>query len=244
MSILPYIFSIPITICSTFRSSHMLYFQKALLYKIYRILFQTKKMLVNHIVFYVSTNILSFHHLGIYIKEIQKNPFAILEELNFEYTEQNPDFEWNYKVLSDVLSHFDGRYPRLLEQLDQAKKIYEESDVLSTYNKFLERFESNFPNHEIMFEKMLINDLFFKQFPFQKNFKLWDQYLSICGTYVLLRYLAINLSYSKDTLEDLIDILSKTFTVTGHSEFDKELSGYFNDNSLNNLDILAKIILI
>lgn len=183
-------------------------------------------------------------HLGVYLKETQKNPLITLEEVNFSFTEQSLDFEWIYNVLSDVLSHFNGRYPRLLEQLDQVKKMYEESDVISTYNKVLERFKHNFPNHEVMFEKMLINDLFFKQFPFQKNFKPWDQYLSVIGTYVLLRHLALNLSYSKDTIEDLVDILSKTFTVIGHSEFDRELAGYFNDYGLNNLDILAKITLI
>ncbi|MDT8336439.1 MAG: flagellin lysine-N-methylase [Candidatus Izemoplasmatales bacterium] len=183
-------------------------------------------------------------HLGIYLKETQNNPLITLDEINFLFAEENSDIKWIYNVLSEVLSHFNGRYPRLLEQLDQVKKIYEDSDIKLIYLKVLEKFENQFPNHEIMFEKMLINDLFFKQFPFQKNFKLWDQYLSICGTYVLLRYLAINLSYSKDTSEDLIDILSKTFTVIDHSEFDKELADYFNDNNLNNLDILAKITLI
>jgi len=83
--------------------------------------------------------------------------------------------------------------------------------------------------------------LFFKQFPFQTNFTLWDQYLAVCGTYILLRYLTINLMHELKTSESLIDIFSKTFTVISHSEFDRQIAGIFAKEGVCNVDKVAKI---
>ena len=45
------------------------------------------------------------------------------------------------------------------------KQIYNEVDIASTYRLKIEEFTSAFPEHEIYFEKVLTNNIFYKQFP-------------------------------------------------------------------------------
>ena len=181
-------------------------------------------------------------HLGIYLKALEINPNIELSDIDFSFEEPKKDINESYQILWEIFDDLYGRYPRLTEQLEGAKSLYINKDVNSTYLLARESFELILPNHEILFEKLLINDIFFKQFPFQKNFSVWDQYIALCGTYLLLRYLAINLMFYKRTKDDFIDIISKSFTVITHSEFDKLISSLYKRKNINNINTLAKII--
>jgi len=182
--------------------------------------------------------------LGIYLKALEINPNVELSEIDFSLEEVENKVNESYQILWEIFDNFYGRYPRLTSQLEEAKSLYINKDVNSTYLLAKESYELLLPNHEIMFEKMLINDLFFKQFPFQNNFSVWDQYIALCGTYLLLRYLAVNLMLTKKTQDDFIDIVSKSFTVISHSEFDKQISSFFKRKNINNINTLAKIMKI
>lgn len=181
-------------------------------------------------------------HLGRYLKAIETNIDVKYGDLDLIINEHDESVDESYQILWELLDDFNGRYKRLSEQLDETKSFYLLKDVNATYKQARDKFDQTIVKHEIWFEKMLINDLFFKQFPFQNNFQISDQYLALCGTYVLLRYISINLMYDKSTLEDFIDITSKSFTVISHSEFDKLLASLMKRYNLHVSDNLAKIM--
>jgi len=181
-------------------------------------------------------------HLGRYLKAIETNIDAKYENLDLSIERHDESVDESYQILFELLDNFEGRYKRLSEQLDEAKSFYLLKDVNATYKEIRHKFYQTIEKHEIWFEKMLINDLFFKQFPFQTNFQVSDQYLALCGTYVLLRYISMNLMFNKYTLDDFIDITSKSFTVISHSEFDKLLASLMKRYNLNDTGNLAKIM--
>jgi hypothetical protein len=181
-------------------------------------------------------------NLGKYLSVMGENTQIDLNEIDFSFNIPEYDIDENHQLLWSLLEMFDSKYKRLDEQLSEARSNYLLKDVAEVYNKNKEHLERTINNHEIYFEKMLINDLFFKQFPFQNNFSVYDQYLALCGTYVLLRYLTLNLMTNKSSIDDYIDILAKSFTVISHSEFDKLISSFMKRLEIKELASLSKIL--
>lgn len=177
--------------------------------------------------------------LGVYLKDQDNtlNPNAMSKTF-----ELKANIEENYQILESVLSRFNGKYPRLLSLINQVQNVYKDGDYLDKYNKALNSFNNAFPNHEIMFEKMLINDLFFKKFPFNPYSGFYNQYMTVCGTYILIRYLTINLIESHQSKEALIDLLSRIFTVISHSEFDNNLVQHLQNAGIYKLDQIEILI--
>jgi len=181
--------------------------------------------------------------LGVYLDTLDKHSNINILNTNDKHDiikiETVNDY---YQIIWKLFDRFNGKYPRLEAQLEEAKSLYINKDVNEIYFLAKKNFESLFSNHEIMFEKVIINDLFFKQFPFQTNFNVKDQYIALCGTYILLRYLSISLMYTKTTIEDFIDLISKTYTVISHSSFDAVISTFIRQLNLENHYTLAKIM--
>jgi hypothetical protein len=152
------------------------------------------------------------------------------------------DIDLLMEFINNLKTFFDDRFPRLLNQLNQSLENFNSASNSIEFNKRLARFKDLFNNEEILFEKMIINDVYFKQFPFQTNFKPWNQYLALCASYIITKFIAINLVNEKSNLEELIDILSLSYTVISHSDFDKLISVFMNEEGYNNLSKLAKLI--
>jgi hypothetical protein len=181
-------------------------------------------------------------HLGKYLLAIGENSHVGLDQVDFSFDVPDFDANENHQTLWGLLDFFYLRYKRLDEQLSESRSNYLVHDVTEVYLRNKEHFNKVIENQEIYFEKMLINDLFFKQFPFQNNFSVHDQYLAVCGTYILLRYISLNLMVNKTTKSDFIDILSKSFTVISHSEFDKLISTFMKRLEITDLASLSKIL--
>jgi hypothetical protein len=181
-------------------------------------------------------------HLGKYLLAIGENSHVGLDQVDFSFDVPDFDANENHQTLWGLLDFFYLRYKRLDEQLSESRSNYLVHDVTEVYLRNKEHFNKVIENQEIYFEKMLINDLFFKQFPFQNNFSVYDQYLAVCGTYILLRYISLNLMVNKTTKSDFIDILSKSFTVISHSEFDKLISTFMKRLEITDLASLSKIL--
>jgi hypothetical protein len=142
------------------------------------------------------------------------------------------------EFIADYVSLFTGLYPRLDEQLTEASVVYEKNK----YEELLDSFNLIVTNQEVYFEKMLVNDLFFKQFPYQVNFPVEGQVLALVATYFLLRYISIALMKNQNNIEGFIDIVSKTFTVTAHSVFDRQIANLMREKNLIDHNSLIKIL--
>ncbi|MBN1970170.1 MAG: flagellin lysine-N-methylase [Candidatus Delongbacteria bacterium] len=181
-------------------------------------------------------------HLGQYLNAMTGNTQIDIVDIDFSFDLPECNINENHQVLWSLLDLFNSKYKRLDEQLSESRRNYLLHDVVEVYSINKEHLDKTIEDHEIFFEKMLINDLFFKQFPFQSNFSVHDQFLSVCGIYVLLRYLTLNLMSNKNTKNDFIDILAKSFTVISHSEFDKLISSFMKRLEITDLASLSKIL--
>ena len=89
------------------------------------------------------------------------------------------------------------------------------------YLRAKEHFETTFPKWEIWFEHMLVNHMFFEQFPFQDRPESpWDEFVAISSLYALLRFLSLGCMADKTSFTDFIDMAAATFRLVEHTSFD------------------------
>jgi len=135
-------------------------------------------------------------------------------------------------------------YPRLNNLLDKSLQIYEGDNFKTLFEAKRIFFNNHYNNWENMFEKMLMNDMFFKQYPYQKNMSKEESAFALVATYIILRVIVISLIDLDSTKEDLIDILSTAYTVISHSSFDKQVAAKLkslHQKKWNIFSLLAQI---
>jgi hypothetical protein len=96
---------------------------------------------------------------------------------------------------------------------------------------------------EVMFEKIIINYLFYSQFPFSRQlYSIWDEFASLCGIYLFLRYLTIGYMAEKSSLSDFIDAVSAAFRLISHTSFDRNIDILLKQENITSLDQLANLV--
>lgn len=99
--------------------------------------------------------------------------------------------------------------------------ITQTSDNFKHYLHAKKHFETTFPKWEIWFEHMLVNHMFFEQFPFQDRPESpWDEFVAICSLYALLRFLSLGYMADKTSIPDFVDMAAATFRLVDHTSFD------------------------
>lgn len=82
--------------------------------------------------------------------------------------------------------------------------------------------ETTFPYWETFFEHLLVNHMFFAQFPFQdRPESLPQEYTALCAVYILLRFLTIGCMADSDAEDDLVDTCAALFRLIEHTSFDR-----------------------
>ena len=95
-------------------------------------------------------------------------------------------------------------------------------DALPRYFAAKSHFEQLFPNWEVFYEHMLVNHMFFSQFPFQdRPESMHSEQVALCAVYTLLRFLGLGCMAERESASDLIDVMSAAFRLIGHTEFDR-----------------------
>lgn len=123
---------------------------------------------------------------------------------------------------------------RLLEMLDERSdsiRSYGEAALTyfgsgeSEFDKYLlarEQFEQLIPTWDIWFEQMLVNHMFFVQFPFQdRPVALKDEFLALCAVYILLRFLCLGWTAGHQDMDAAVDVCAAAFRLIAHTEFDR-----------------------
>ena len=78
------------------------------------------------------------------------------------------------------------------------------------------------PQWETWFEHMLVNHMFFAQFPFQdRPVDLMDEFIALCAIYILLRFLCVGCMADQTDAEKAIDVAAAAFRLIDHTEFDR-----------------------
>lgn len=127
-----------------------------------------------------------------------------------------------------------------LEALEHMLSLLEESNSIREYSKTAlacfgndenafaryeaaaARFAALLPQWETWFEHMLVNHMFFVQFPFQdRPVTLKDEYLSLCAVYLLLRCLLVGCLAENGSITRAVDVAAAAFRLVDHTEFDR-----------------------
>ncbi len=127
---------------------------------------------------------------------------------------------WIAKKLTSLL---DARHHSIHDYGEKALAYFGNDDgSLARYQQAKEHLETAFPQWETFYEHMMVNHMFFTQFPFQdRPESLPQEYTALCAVYMLLRFLTIGAMAESDAEEDLIDVCAALFRLIEHTEFDR-----------------------
>ena len=127
------------------------------------------------------------------------------------------------RVAGRMLEMID-RSSRSVHDYGEAALAYFGSDgeAFRRYGVAREHFERLLPQWETWFEHMLVNHMFFIQFPFQdRPVSLREEFLALCAVYALLRFLCLGWTAQHDAADDAVDVAAAAFRLIDHTEFDR-----------------------
>ena len=88
------------------------------------------------------------------------------------------------------------------------------------YHDAMLQFLNTAPDWEAWFENLLVNHMFFSQFPFQdRPVSLTEEITALFSVYALLRFMTIGAG--DGTTERLVDIIAALFRLVDHTQFDR-----------------------
>lgn len=94
--------------------------------------------------------------------------------------------------------------------------------AFARYQEAKRRFETLIPQWETWFEHLLVNHMFFVQFPYQdRPVAPKEEFLALCAVYVLLRFLCVGWAAEHDEESALVDVTAAAFRLIDHTEFDR-----------------------
>ncbi len=97
-----------------------------------------------------------------------------------------------------------------------------QADPFAAYEAANARFTAILPQWETWLEHLLVNHMFFVQFPFQdRPVSLKDEYLSLCAVYTLLRCLLVGCLAEGGNQVRAVDVAAAAFHLVDHTEFDR-----------------------
>lgn len=129
------------------------------------------------------------------------------------------------QIICAVLERLDERSDNIKEYGKLALSRFMK-DENHTQNRT--QFLSTCPCWESWFENMLVNHMFFSQFPFQdRPVSLRDEVPALFSIYALLRFLMIGAG--DGTMERLINIAAALFRLVDHTAFDRYVAVIFKE---------------
>ena len=124
-----------------------------------------------------------------------------------------------------------GRMLAIMDERSQSIRDYGEAALayfgkgepeLARYVTASAYFSQICPQWEIWFEHMLVNHMFFTQFPFQdRPVSLRNEYFALCAVYILLRFVCVGWMAGRENADELVDVAAAAFRLIDHTEFDR-----------------------
>lgn len=100
--------------------------------------------------------------------------------------------------------------------------FHTQPDAYAAYETATARFAAVLPQWETWLEHLLVNHMFFVQFPFQdRPVPLKDEYLALCAVYTLLRCLLVGCLAQHGDAIRAVDVAAAAFRLVDHTEFDR-----------------------
>ncbi|MBE5774892.1 MAG: hypothetical protein E7337_13330 [Clostridiales bacterium] len=147
-------------------------------------------------------------------------------------------------IAERMLDFMDQRSDSVRKYGEAALEYFEETDgAYERYVSACEGFESVMPDWEIWFEHMLVNHMFFSQFPFQdRPVDVKDEFLGLCTVYMLLRFLCVGWTALKGNRQAAVDAAAAAFRLIDHTEFDRYAAPALKELGHNNWSEMHEIL--
>ncbi len=98
----------------------------------------------------------------------------------------------------------------------------EGGNSIERYHAAAANFEAVIPDWRIFFEHLLVNHMFFEQFPFQdRPVPVKDEFLAVCAVYTLLRFLTVCRIAVRPSVTEFTDVCAALFRLISHTAFDR-----------------------
>lgn len=135
--------------------------------------------------------------------------FQLLDVFD-QYYESNESISVYCKA-SQTYFDIDGKEELSVEDLNA---------ILGKYISASEHLDSILPDWEILFEQLIVNHMFYNNFPYTDNLvKVNDAFLSLTTMYSFLRFNILGYMSDKTISENLVDYLAAMFRLIEHSNF-------------------------
>ncbi len=181
--------------------------------------------------------------VGKVLYALDKDKMVILDEIDLSTTHYPINILETLAVLISLSTWFIENSESLSPLFQKSVALFENQNIEQIYRQQVENFELHYPEYEIYYEKMLINNLFFREFPFQEYTKNFiEEYKALCGKYLIIRFLGITLTNEFSKIEDLIDIMAKVFRVIAHTKFEQTIVAILNNQGIDTYQDLGKLI--
>ena len=152
---------------------------------------------------------------------------TLLDTLN-DFAKNVTDYTSGQFELTKLYARISGLKSVIKEAEEKLGKIYyeqlsENADDIPEEAKA--HFDCVFPKSEIYFEHMLVNHMFFSQFPFQdRPESMHSEFVALCAVYAIMRFLGTGCMAEQRNKNALIDGMASTFRLIDHTEFDRYAS--------------------
>lgn len=181
--------------------------------------------------------------IGKALMKWDKDPDAFINSEDLVVSSYQKDIQLTYQTVLNISEWFIDNSRSISEDCQSFLNYYNEGNLEEKYLQGLIHLNEVLPKNELYFEKMLINNLFFRQYPFQdRSVDLTDEFFSLCGIYLFIRYMAISYMRDKSSLEDFIDIMAKTFRVIDHTRFEHNILIMLQQEIPLDYNTMAKLI--
>ena len=127
-----------------------------------------------------------------------------------------------FEAMEKMLDALDKSSVSIRDYGEEALRYFNAGDdPFARYEAAVARFESIVPQWESWIENLLVNHMYFVQFPFQdRPVPLRDEYLSLVAVYTLLRCLLVGCLAQEGDPVRAVDVASAAFRLVDHTSFD------------------------
>lgn len=125
------------------------------------------------------------------------------------------------QAVEGMLAALDQRSNSIREYGEEALQYLTGGDAYARYEAAAARFGTLLPQWETWLEHLLVNHMYFVQFPFQdRPVPLKDEYLSLVAVYALLRCLLVGCLAEQGDEVHAVDVAAAAFRLVDHTAFD------------------------
>jgi hypothetical protein len=149
-----------------------------------------------------------------------------------------------FEIQRKISEWFERNSLSLSEYSDTIDKLFSGERGGYNYADAERSFFKRFPHFDKKLEYILVNHLFYVQFPYAegcRNFK--EAYAALIGAYAFLRYMVYGYMAEKTSDDDLIDVIGAVFRIVEHSAFYKKVNIMLRAEGLVTLEEIARCLL-